>query len=300
MPSPFPNAEERQEKDGYVGAIGGSLLVKWIDWCSVFLLSPSLPPGGKPLRRLCLLFIESWPVAVLVAHEKARFSPFLTLFRGLIQLLVLGVSHLLRSFSLKVSVWCLAVWLWQPASDLPVATGLCDTCQLWQKEWCSHSWKGKEGAREGMRDQETPRSTITVVWVLSCLISHFSHFSHFSFVSCAIHFDRFCYFLHADIALIYSYVASLWSIGFLVPETSHIPSVEHLSFYLLPYGLPLGVYRHSGFISSKTALLVLFPFLNSLSQWMTALSTQLLSRNVGIILDSYLPHARHPASCQVL
>lgn len=33
----------------------------------------------------------------------------LTLFGGLIQLFVLGASHLLGSVSLKVSVWCLAV-----------------------------------------------------------------------------------------------------------------------------------------------------------------------------------------------
>ena len=108
-PSPLPNAEERQEKDGYVAAMGGSFLVKWIDWCSVFLLSPSPPQGGEPPQRFCLLFLEPRLVAALVAHEKARCSPFLTLFRGLIQLFVWGASHLLGSFSLKVSVWCLTV-----------------------------------------------------------------------------------------------------------------------------------------------------------------------------------------------
>lgn len=54
---------------------------------------------------------------------EGKVLPPLTLFRGLIQLFVLGTSHLLGSFSLKVSMWCLGVWLWKPASDLPVATG---------------------------------------------------------------------------------------------------------------------------------------------------------------------------------
>lgn len=71
----------------------------------------SIASRQRAVAEIFLAIFEPQSVVVLVAHEKARCSPFLTLFRGLIQLFVLHASQLLGSFSLKVTIWCLAVSL---------------------------------------------------------------------------------------------------------------------------------------------------------------------------------------------
>lgn len=99
MPCPLPDAGERRgEGEGWLCRSYRRCL--WSELMEV--QSPCWAYHRLSEGSHCL-----WLLWLLIKRQGA--PPSLTLFGGLIQLFVLGTSHLLGSVSLKVSVWCLAV-----------------------------------------------------------------------------------------------------------------------------------------------------------------------------------------------